>query len=158
MSKTDGLIRLSDKTKEERTEIARKGGLRSVEVRKENMLAKRAATIALKLVPNIDVKQKAALRQMGVDTSNPLTVMTIAMTRVAYQAMNGNLKAFRFLLDAAHMSPQAITDLAKVQIARQAYEAKFEKDDVKDAEIVDTSTIDTSKIEAEMRKMGIYGD
>lgn len=157
MARTDGLVRLADKSKEERVAIARKGALRSVEIRKENLLAKRAAMIALKLKPNIDVKQKAALKLMGVDTSKPLNIMTIAMTRVAYQAMNGNLKAFRFLLDTAHMSPQSICDIGKLQLMKQAQDIKDPMNNVQDAEIVEPNT-DTSSIEEEIRKMGIYGD
>lgn len=157
MARTDGLVRLADKSKEERVAIARKGGLRSVEIRKENLLAKRAAMIALKLKPNIDVKQKTALKLMGVDTSKPLNIMTIAMTRVAYQAMNGNLKAFRFLLDMAHMSPNAIFDIGKIQLMKQQLDMKDPTNNVQDAEIVQTDE-DTSKIEEEIRKMGIYGD
>ncbi|SHK26931.1 hypothetical protein SAMN05720470_1013 [Fibrobacter sp. UWOV1] len=159
MARTDGLVRLSEKTPEERSAIGRKGGLRSVEVRKENMLAKRAATIALKLQPNIDVKQKAALKQMGVDISKPLNVMTISMVRIAYQAMNGNIKAFRFLLDMAHMSPNAIFDIGKIQLMKQQLDLKDPTANVQDAEIVEQGDKqDTSKIEAEIRKMGIYGD
>ena len=158
MARTDGLIRVADKTPEERSEQGRKGALKSIEIRRENLLAKRAATIALKLYPEIDLKQKHALSLMGVDTSKPLNIMTIAMTKVAYQAMNGNLKAFRFLLDAAHMSPQTITELAKTQIMRQTYESKFPAEEIKDAEVVETKSVDTSKIEAEMKKMGIYVD
>jgi hypothetical protein len=157
MARTDGLVRLADKTPEERSAIGRKGGLRSVEVRTENMLAKRAAMIALKLKPNIDVKQKAALRQMGVDTSKPLNIMTISMTRVAYRAMNGDLKAFRFLLEMAHMTPQSVVELAKVQLQRQALDMKDPLQNVQEAEVVETDT-DTTEIENEVRKMGIYGD
>ena len=157
MSRTDGLVRLSEKTKEERTEIARKGAMRSIEVRKENLLAKRAALIALRLKPNIDVKQKAALKQMGVDTSKPLNIMTIAMTRIAYQAMNGNLKAMRFLLDTAHLSPDSIFAIGKLQTMQASLELKDPRNNVQDAEVVETNT-DTSKIEEEMRKMGIYAD
>lgn len=157
MARTDGLVRLADKTPEERSAIGRKGGLRSVEVRKENLMAKRAATLALKLCPNIDVKQKSALKQMGVDTSKPLNVMTISMARVAYRAMNGDIKAFRFLLDIAHMSPNAIFDIGKIQVMQQNLELKTPTDNVQDAEVVE-SNVDTKKIEEEYRKMGIYGD
>ena len=157
MARTDGLVRLADKSPEERSAIGRKGGLRSVEVRKENLIAKRAAMLALKLCPNIDVKQKSALKQMGIDTSKPLNIMTISMARVAYRAMNGDLKAFRFLLEMAHMTPQSIVELAKVQLAKQGLDMKDPMQNVEEAEVVETDR-DTTEIEAEVRKMGIYGD
>lgn len=157
MARTDGLVRLSEKTPEERSAIGRKGGLRSVEVRKENLLAKRAAMLALKLCPNIDVKQKSALKQMGVDTSKPLNVMTISMARVAYRAMNGDIKAFRFLLEMSHMTPQTIIETAKVQLAKQGLDMKDPLQNVQEAEVVETNQ-DTTEIEDEIRKMGIYGN
>lgn len=156
MARQDGLIRLSDKSEEERKAISSKGGKRSVQVRKERAEAKQAALIALNLKPNIDAKQKSGLKQMGANVDKPLTVLAISMTRVAYRAMNGDLKALRFLLETAHLSPQWIVEFEKLELLKQAADLKKPPTEIEDAEIV--TDVDTTKIEGELRKMGIYAN
>jgi hypothetical protein len=48
-------------------------------------------------------------------------------------------------------------ELAKVQLQRQALDMKDPLQNVQEAEVVETDT-DTTEIENEVRKMGIYGD
>lgn len=155
MARTDGLVRLSEKSKEERVAIARKGGLRSVEVRKENLIAKRAATIALKLQPTcIDKKLASIIDQMGAK-DDKLTVMTISMTNLAYKAMHGDTNALHMLLETAHMTPKSISEIGKLQLATESLDRNNGDDDT-DKEPDPIST-DTAAIEDEIRKMGIYG-
>lgn len=96
----ENLIPMSERTKEEQREIARKGGIASGKARQEKAMFKKFANMLL----SIPVKDHADIDNMlgtlGIEDENKTTTAGI-MAVAREQALNGDNNARNFLFEAS---------------------------------------------------------
>lgn len=99
MAGQDNLIPQNKRTKEERREIAIKGGKASGKARREKKMLKDQINLLLSL-PLKDDKAKKKLKALGIDTNNidNQMAMVIAMWQ---KALKGDVSAFNTLRDTS---------------------------------------------------------
>jgi NADH/NAD ratio-sensing transcriptional regulator Rex len=95
MSGEKNLIPQNKRTKEEQKEIARKGGIASGKVRREQKKYKELCKMLLGL--QVSAKNKKLLEQMGVEDTDDMTQKTLTVFGIIKAAQEGNVKAFEKL-------------------------------------------------------------
>lgn len=92
----DNLIPLSERTKAEQREIARKGGKASAKARQKKRTAQEAARFLL----NMPAPDTAAdlIRQYGIADADQ-TNMIVLIARMIQLAQSGDIKAAQFVID-----------------------------------------------------------
>lgn len=122
------LISMATKTPAERHAFGVMGGKASAKARHEKGIAIRAAQYALKLAPSIrnpEVLQD--LTDHGFDVSSKLTVLTVAMTRLAAKAMAGDAGSLEALVNFAGEGYSQKQKDAEIEIKRQTLEAQLKE-------------------------------
>lgn len=97
------LISLATRTKEERQEIGRKGGLKSGESRKARKTLKES--ILAMMTQELDPKK---LEEMGIDTATlngDYTMQNAVISAMFREALNGDTKAAQLLRDTIDEAP-----------------------------------------------------
>ena len=98
------LIPFNQLTEEQQREIAKKGAMKSVEVRKEKKLMKEALKELLKLpIKNSDIK--AELEELGLEKSE-MNNQTALMVSAYKSGLEGNIKAIEFIRDTIGEKPK----------------------------------------------------
>lgn len=101
---TKNLIPFNQLTEEQQREIAKKGAMKSVEVRKEKKLMKEALKELLKLpIKNSDIK--AELEELGLEKSE-MNNQTALMVSAYKSGLEGNIKAIEFIRDTIGEKPK----------------------------------------------------
>lgn len=103
MANEDNLIRLNERSKEERSEIARKGAYAAAAKKREKRDMKNAANTLL----NMPIKSeniKESLRQLGFEDDDLNNQMAILVS-VWKKSMEGDVKAAEFIRDTAGQKP-----------------------------------------------------
>lgn len=122
------LVSIATKTPEERHALGVLGGKASAKARHEKGIAIKAAQYALKLAPSI--RDKTVLEDLeahGYDTSSRLTVLTVAMTRLAAKAMAGDSGALEALVNFAGEGYSQKQKDAEIEIKRRSLEAQLKE-------------------------------
>lgn len=103
MSNEDNLIPLSERTKDEQREIAKKGGRASGKARRK----KRTAQEAAQLILNLPVKkeQDEILEEYGIEKSDR-NYLILIMVKAVQMASDGDLKAIEFIRDTLGENPK----------------------------------------------------
>lgn len=98
------LIPFNQLTEEQQREIAKKGAMKSVEVRKEKKLMKEALKELLKLpIKNSDIK--AELEELGLEKSE-MNNQTALIVSAYKSGLEGNIKAIEFIRDTIGEKPK----------------------------------------------------
>ena len=101
---TKNLIPFNQLTEEQQREIAKKGAMKSVEVRKEKKLMKEALKELLKLpIKNSDIK--AELEELGLEKSE-MNNQTALIVSAYKSGLEGNIKAIEFIRDTIGEKPK----------------------------------------------------
>lgn len=103
MSNEDNLIPLSERTKDEQREIAKKGGKASGKARRKKRTTREAAQLILGLPVNRD--QDEILKEYGIEKSDRNYLMLI-MVKAVQMASDGDLKAIEFIRDTLGENPK----------------------------------------------------
>lgn len=97
----ENLIPLTERTKSEQREIARRGGVKSGEARRQ----KKDIYQLTKAILNaqLDGKKQAAVKQIAGDSvvGEDLTVNALMVAGLVKAALNGNVRAFQCLMEYA---------------------------------------------------------
>ena len=118
MANEKNLIPLSERTKEEQREIAKKGGQKSGEVRRRKRDMKNAAKMLLNM-PVSTEQMEQNLKAIGFDEADMTNQMAM-LARIFTKVMaTGDVKAAEFLRDTAGYNPD--TRLKEAEF-------KYEKD------------------------------
>lgn len=99
----ENLIPMSERTKDEQREIAKKGGIASGKARRRKRTMKEAAQMILNLKPPDECT--AYLQQYGIEEKDCTNLMMI-MVKAAQMAANGDIKAAEFLRDTVGENPK----------------------------------------------------
>jgi len=100
----NNLIPISERTSEEVREMARKGGIKSGEVRRE----KKAIKEQIQLLLSLPLKDKKAIKQLqalGIDTDNIDNQMAMVIS-MWQKAVKGDVNAFNTLRDTVGEKPK----------------------------------------------------
>lgn len=109
---TKNLIPFNQLTEEQQREIAKKGAMKSVKVRKEKKLMKEALKELLKLpIKNSDIK--AELEELGLEKSE-MNNQTALMVSAYKSGLEGNIKAIEFIRDTIGEKPKEEIELKEV--------------------------------------------
>lgn len=101
---TKNLIPFNQLTEEQQREIAKKGAMKSVKVRKEKKLMKEALKELLKLpIKNSDIK--AELEELGLEKSE-MNNQTALIVSAYKSGLEGNIKAIEFIRDTIGEKPK----------------------------------------------------
>ncbi|MCM1008076.1 MAG: KGG domain-containing protein [Ruminococcus flavefaciens] len=103
MSNEENLIPLSERTKDEQREIAKKGGRASGKARRKKRTAQEAAQLIWGLPVNKD--QDKILEEYGIEKCDRNYLMLI-MVKAVQMASNGDLKAIEFIRDTLGENPK----------------------------------------------------
>lgn len=113
MANSENLISLADRPPEERSKIARAGGIASAEAQRK----KKAMREQLELLLALPVKDKAAktMKAMGIDSDNAdnQMQMLVAMFKKACSGQQGDVQAAQFIRDTVGEKP---TDKVAVEV------------------------------------------
>ena len=109
------LIPFNELTEEQQREMARKGGIKSGEVRRE----KKAMKQQIELLLSLPLKDKKAIKQLealGIDTENidNQMAMVISMWQQSIRGGKGAVEAAKFLRDTAGENPSVKVDVNDV--------------------------------------------
>ena len=97
----ENLIPLTERTKSEQREIARRGGIKSGEVRRQKKDIYQLTNAILNA--QLDGKKQAAVKQIAGDSvvGEDLTVNALMVAGLVKAALNGNVRAFQCLMEYA---------------------------------------------------------
>ena len=100
----ENLIPLTKRTKSEQREIARLGGIKSGEARRQKKDIYQLTNIILNA--RLDGKKQEAVKQIAGDSvvGEDLTVNALLIAGLVKAALNGNVKAFQCLMEYAQKS------------------------------------------------------
>lgn len=111
MANKDNLISLGDRPREERVEIAKAGGIASVEARRKKKEMREQLEVLLAL-PSQNKKAVRQLIAMGIDPENADNQMVL-MTAMYAKACTGDTAAAQFIRDTIGEKP---TDKHSVEV------------------------------------------
>ena len=101
--KKDNLIPMSERTKGEQREIARKGGKASGQARRRKRTMREAAQLIL--YSRVSPEIAATLMQYGIEEQD-CTNMVLLMAKAVQMAADGNMRAAEFIRDVLGENPQ----------------------------------------------------
>lgn len=133
--------------------IGRKGGKKSVIARKEQRSIQKLAKSVLdtKFKPNQNLKK--ALKGIGFDVSDKITLLNGILAVFSGKALSGDIVAAKFVFDIAGYTLNSQERVAKIKLLQRMAEPTA-NDEVNDNKPV----ANLAEMEAEARKLGIYGD
>lgn len=122
MKGEENLIPFNELTKEEQRELAKKGGKKSGEVRREKKLIKDQLNLLLSL-PLKDPKAKKQLQSLGIDVDNLDNQMAMVIS-MWQKAIKGDVQAFNSIRDTVGEKP-----VEKVEVSKNTDETIKEVND-----------------------------
>ncbi len=108
----DNLIPLNKRTKSEQRKIAKQGGIKSGQVRRENRQIKQLVTELLQSEPD-------PMETIGMDIDSGMTRSALLIRAVYSKAMQGDIKAFETLMKYSGNDPVQIRKEAELKIKRE---------------------------------------
>lgn len=133
--------------------IGKNGGRKSGQVRRERGGIQRLAKSVLdtKFKPNQNLKK--ALKGIGIDVSDKISLLNGILAVFSGKALSGDIVAAKFVFDIAGYTLNSQERVAKIKLLQRMSEPAA-NDDVNDNKPV----ANLAEMEAEARKLGIYGD
>lgn len=135
------------------SKLGKAGGKKSVEARRNrgNIQSLARTILDTRFKPNQNLKK--ALKGIGIDTSDKISLLEGILSVFSGKALSGDIVAAKFVMDVAGYSLYAKERIAKIKLLDRM------------ATIEDGSPVDKEKppmsladIDAEAKKLGIYGD
>lgn len=112
MAGEENLIPMSQRTKEEVREIARKGGINSGKVRKEKKRMKETIDLILQLAMNVGQEVELGEIQAFAELKGKnLTVEQAMVIQQVQKALKGDLSALTFLRDTSGQKPAELIEM-----------------------------------------------
>lgn len=105
---------------EEAREAGRRGGKKSVEVRR----AKKMAQKVLSYKPELPEETLRTMRRMGMKGNTPPDMREISLLAIMQSAMKGDWRAFKYVVDLAGESDEAQMYAAQAEQIRRRTEAE----------------------------------
>lgn len=133
--------------------IGRKGGKKSVIVRKEQRKIQSMAVNVLDTMFKPNQNLKKALKGIGIDTSDKISLLHGILAVFSGKALSGDIVAAKFIFDIAGYTMYSQEKAAKIKLL----EAMAKPGNL-DQEGSGKPLIRLEDIDAEARKLGIYGD
>lgn len=133
--------------------IGRKGGKKSVIVRKEQRKIQSMAVDVLNTMFKPNQNLKKALKGIGIDTSNKISLLHGILAVFSGKALSGDIVAAKFIFDIAGYTMYSQEKAAKIKLL----EAMAKPGNL-DQEGSGKPLMRLEDIDAEARKLGIYGD
>jgi hypothetical protein len=132
--------------------IGKKGGQRSGQVRRERYGIQKLAKSVLdtKFKPNQNLKK--ALKGIGIDVSDNISLLNGILAVFSGKALSGDIVAAKFVFDIAGYTLNSQERAAKIKLLQKM--AEPERGD----EIVEKPKMDLVEIDRQARELGIYGD
>lgn len=133
--------------------IGRKGGKKSVIVRKEQRKIQSMAVNVLDTMFKPNQNLKKALKGIGIDTSDKISLLNGILAVFSGKALSGDIVAAKFIFDIAGYTMYSQEKAAKIKLL----EAMAKSGNL-DQEGSGKPLMRLEDIDAEARKLGIYGD
>lgn len=133
--------------------IGRKGGKKSVIVRKEQRKIQSMAINVLDTMFKPNQNLKKALKGIGIDTSDKISLLNGILAVFSGKALSGDIVAAKFIFDIAGYTMYSQEKAAKIKLL----EAMAKPGNL-DQEGSGKPLMRLEDIDAEARKLGIYGD
>lgn len=133
--------------------IGRKGGKKSVIVRKEQRKIQSMAINVLDTMFKPNQNLKKALKGIGIDTSDKISLLNGILAVFSGKALSGDIVAAKFIFDIAGYTMYSQEKAAKIKLLEAM--AKPGNLDQKGS---GKPLMRLEDIDAEARKLGIYGD
>ncbi len=135
------------------SKLGKVGGKKSVEVRRNrgNIQSLARTILDTRFKPNQNLKK--ALKGIGIDTSDKISLLEGILSVFSGKALSGDIVAAKFVMDVAGYSLYAKERIAKIKLLERM--ATIEDDAPLEKE---KPPMNLAEIDAEARKLGIYGD
>ena len=133
--------------------IGRKGGKKSVIVRKEQRKIQIMAVNVLDTMFKPNQNLKKALKGIGIDTSDKISLLNGILAVFSGKALSGDIVAAKFIFDIAGYTMYSQEKAAKIKLL----EAMAKPGNL-DQGGSGKPLIRLEDIDAEARKLGLYGD
>lgn len=133
--------------------IGRKGGKKSVIVRKEQRKIQSMAVNVLDTMFKPNQNLKKALKGIGIETSDKISLLHGILAVFSGKALSGDIVAAKFIFDIAGYTMYSQEKAAKIKLL----EAMAKPGNL-DKEGSGKPLMRLEDIDAEARKLGIYGD
>lgn len=133
--------------------IGRKGGKKSVIVRKEQRKIQSMAVNVLDTMFKPNQNLKKALKGIGIDTSDKISLLHGILAVFSGKALSGDIVAAKFIFDIAGYTMYSQEKAAKIKLL----EAMAKPGNL-DQEGSGKPLMRLEDIDAEARKLGIYGE
>lgn len=121
--------------------------------RKKNNAQKKEVELVARVVLNSKFTPHDSIKQIldtiGIDSSSGTMVKVVILSRIAMDAMNGDIRAARFLFDVAGWSNDAKEQKAKTKAIEKVANAEV-------ATTQELPPLDINAIEIEANKLNIY--
>lgn len=134
-------------------QLGRKGGKKSVIVRREQKKIQKLAVDVLDTMFKPNPNLKKALKGIGIDTNDRISLLNGIIAVFSGKALSGDIMAARFVFDIAGYSMYSQEKAAKIKLLEQmAEQSKMNVNENRKPEI------DIAEIDRQARSLGIYGD
>lgn len=133
--------------------IGRNGGKKSVIVRKEQRKIQSLAKDVLntKFKPNQNLKK--ALKGIGIDVKDKISLLNGILAVFSGKALTGDIVAAKFVFDIAGYTMYSQEKAAKIKLLQ-----RMATSGSPDGNVNDKPVMNLAEMDAEARKLGIYGD
>ncbi len=136
--------------------LARKGGMVTSKERRERQKFGKLVNGLLSACVPMSGRTGELLRRAGLDTGNPVTAREAIVGVFVAKAIEGDLKAARFVLDLSGVTDAAAEKRARIAFMEASAEAQRPVAPPGQTDLFDVPTPDAMRAESE--RMGIYED
>lgn len=131
--------------------IGKKGGKKSVIVRREQRKIQKLAVDVLDTMFKPNPNLKKALKGIGIETNDRISLLNGILAVFSGKALSGDIMAARFVFDIAGYSMYSQEKAAKIKLLEQMAEQSKMNVNENEKEVVDIAEIDR-----QARALGIY--